>query len=127
VGRAGIEPARTGWKSRSSNDIESELRPYAEKLAGGDVDRRGALPTPCQNPYGRVARMRSRLPERLLTLGLLVASSGCGESGKPYALPVSDDFSDCSTGWSTDTDASQPSTEQSTIYVSSSTGERRAR
>jgi hypothetical protein len=49
--------------------------------------------------------MRSRLPERLLTLGLLVASSGCGESEKPSALPVNDDFSDCSTGWSTDRDA----------------------
>jgi hypothetical protein len=45
-------------------------------------------------------------PERLLILGLVLAAScsGCAEPGKPSGLPVKDDFSDCSTGWSMDAD-----------------------
>ena len=43
---------------------------------------------------------------RLLILGAVCAGScaGCAGSEEPVALPVNDDFSDCSTGWSTDTD-----------------------
>ena len=49
--------------------------------------------------------MRAR-PEFLILGFLLAASvvSGCTGSGTPTGLPVEDDFSDCSTGWSTDTD-----------------------
>jgi hypothetical protein len=51
--------------------------------------------------------MWTRSPERLLIgLVLVAACSGCGgmEKPKPSGLPLKDDFSDCSSGWSTDTD-----------------------
>jgi hypothetical protein len=52
------------------------------------------------------ARMWTRSPERPLILGLVLAAacSGCGGAEKPSGLPLKDDFSDCSSGWSTDTD-----------------------
>jgi hypothetical protein len=46
-------------------------------------------------------------PKSLPILGFLLAASlvsGCAGSGTPTGLPVEDDFSDCSTGWSTDVD-----------------------
>jgi hypothetical protein len=46
-------------------------------------------------------------PGRLLTLGFVLVASlvcGCAGPGKPSGLPVEDAFSDCSKGWSTDTD-----------------------
>lgn len=40
-----------------------------------------------------------------LVLGAVLVLSGCaGFEEKPTSLPVTDDFSDCSTGWSTDVD-----------------------
>jgi hypothetical protein len=46
-------------------------------------------------------------PKGLVIMLLLVGASlvaGCAGPGKPSSLPVEDDFSSCSTGWSTDTD-----------------------
>jgi hypothetical protein len=39
-----------------------------------------------------------------VVLALALVVSGCGGAGRPTGLPVDDDFSDCSTGWSTDSD-----------------------
>jgi hypothetical protein len=54
----------------------------------------------------RLKRPDARVSERLLILVLVLAASvaGCAGGGKPSGLPVKDDFSNCSTGWSTDTD-----------------------
>jgi hypothetical protein len=51
-------------------------------------------------------RPDTRVSERLLMLVLVLAASvaGCAGGGKPSGLPVKDAFSNCSTGWSTDTD-----------------------
>ena len=46
-------------------------------------------------------------PERLLIIRFVLAASllsGCAGSSHPSGLPVEDDFSNCSTGWSTDSD-----------------------
>src|SRR6184192_1726519 len=46
-------------------------------------------------------------PERLLIIRFVLAASllsGCAGSSHPSGLPVEDDFSNCSTGWSTDWD-----------------------
>src|SRR4051794_11594952 len=43
---------------------------------------------------------------RLLVVAAIAAvAAGCGGAGRPTSLPISDDFSDCSVGWSTDSDA----------------------
>lgn len=55
------------------------------------------------------ALMHARTPELRLIAGFVLAvllTSGCGGQGAPAALPVEDDFSDCSAGWSTDEDES---------------------
>lgn len=55
------------------------------------------------NPFYRRLPAGRRLVLHAFVLASLVVA-GCGGSSKPTSLPVKDDFSDCSTGWSTDTD-----------------------
>jgi hypothetical protein len=44
------------------------------------------------------------LSSAVLSLGVAVCLCGCSGGGEPTGLPIRDDFSDCSAGWSTDTD-----------------------